>query len=536
MGQASHIQNENKWDLEETIRQAEQKFTTDLKTIATETTNDEKLLKTLVCLERRTLEQIPDEYKTYYKQLSTRFGVVFYDDRIIIPKSLRTTIIMLLHKGHAAINKMTTAAKPFWWPRMTRDIQQKCDVCFPCKMAGKNIKPQIPMTEINYLPPVEKTNQEIQLDFIGPKRSKHRRFYILLSIDRYSRWPAACICESPTGKTAKNFLEQYITLNGLPQTIRTDKGTAFTGKEFREICKSLNIKLIYGTPYIHTPTGLVERGIRTLKEYLRKNLEEGYNINEALSRSLNVMRTTVHSSIKETPFERHYGRKPRMEIHNYLNISPNKHYNVSARPETLQVYTFTNGNGAYDQLVMKAPRKLKEDVSNKFPYLFLEKKQSKEKFESAYENKPQTAVAGTKHTITTDKNKITHRKRISKPLNPIFQNPLSRRGENPRGKDGRFLQQGQLDEDTEEQDVTAEHSENWMRRNTPPIHPNTRGKHTGQNTGNGEYNNQSSVRQRTKKIDKRQKTKHKHNTRIDNKPQTNYRRRPKHDNSSRPKR
>ena len=114
--QASRIQNENKWDLEETIRQAEQKFTTDLKTIATETSNDEKLLKTLVCLERRTLDQIPDEYKPYKKQLSLRFGVVFYEDRIIIPKALRYTIIMLLHKGHAAINKMMAAAKLFWWP------------------------------------------------------------------------------------------------------------------------------------------------------------------------------------------------------------------------------------------------------------------------------------------------------------------------------------------------------------------------------------------------------------------------------------
>ena len=208
------------------------------------------------------------------------------------------------------------------------------------------------------------------------------------------------------------------------------------------------------------------------------------------------MRTTVHSSIKETPFERRYGRKPRTEIHNYLNISPNKHYNVSARPETLQVYTFTNGNGAYDQLVMKAPRKLKEDVSNKFPYLFLEKKQNKEKFESAYENKPQTAVAGTKHTITTDKNEIIHRKWISKPLNPIFQNPLSRRGENPRGKHGRFLQQGQLEKDTEEQ---GRNSGTFRKMQ----YPNTRGKHPGQNTGNGEYNNQSSVQQRTKKIDKR---------------------------------
>ena len=94
-------------------------------------------------------------------------------------------------------------------------------------------------------------------------------------------------------------MEQYKTPNSLPQTIRTDKGTAFTGKEFRDFCKSLKIKLIYGTRYIHTPTGLVERGIKTLKEYIRTNLEEGYVINEALSRSLNVMRMTVHSSIKK---------------------------------------------------------------------------------------------------------------------------------------------------------------------------------------------------------------------------------------------
>ena len=156
VGQTSHVQEENKWDSEETIRQAEQKVTMDLRTIAKERTNDEKLLKMLVCLERRTLEQIPDVYKSYQKQLSTRFGVLFYDARIFIPKSFRTTFIMLLHNGHAVINKMTAAAKPFWWPRLVRDIQQKCDECILCKMAGKNIKPQLPITEINYLAPAEK--------------------------------------------------------------------------------------------------------------------------------------------------------------------------------------------------------------------------------------------------------------------------------------------------------------------------------------------------------------------------------------------
>ena len=241
MGTASRVQYNEEWDLEETIRQAEQKLSTDLRTIADETTNDEKLIKTLVCLERRSYELIPDEYKNYHKNMSTRFGVVFYNDKIVIMKPLRKTVILLLHKGHTAINKMTHAAKPFSWPKLNKDIQTKCNECIPCKMSGKSLKLQIPMTEINYLPPVEKPNEEIQLDFIGPIRFKHRRFYILISIDRYSRWPAACICEDPTSKTAKVFLQQYILMNGIPQVFRTDKGTAFTGKEFRQMCKNIHI-------------------------------------------------------------------------------------------------------------------------------------------------------------------------------------------------------------------------------------------------------------------------------------------------------
>ena len=35
-------------------------------------------------------------------------------------------------------------------------------------MCGKSIKPNIPSTETNSLPPVNSPNEEIQLDFIGP--------------------------------------------------------------------------------------------------------------------------------------------------------------------------------------------------------------------------------------------------------------------------------------------------------------------------------------------------------------------------------
>ena len=48
METASKLQYDDQWDLEETVRQVYQKFSPDLRIIADETTNDEKLLKTLV--------------------------------------------------------------------------------------------------------------------------------------------------------------------------------------------------------------------------------------------------------------------------------------------------------------------------------------------------------------------------------------------------------------------------------------------------------------------------------------------------------
>ena len=72
------------------------------------------------------------------------------------------------------------------------------------------------------------------------------------------------------------------------------------------------------------------------------------------------MLTTVHSKIKETPFERHYGRKPRTELFNFSNVLTDNYKHISVYPETLQFYSFNKKRG-YDQLIMKTRRRLKCD-------------------------------------------------------------------------------------------------------------------------------------------------------------------------------
>ena len=463
MGHAPKVAalDENAWDLEQAVRETEKNFSTDLQLLMTETTNDPTLLKTLVSLERQQHELIPEEYQMHKRKLSSRFGLVFIEDKIIVPKNLRATIISLLHKGHPAINKMSLAARHFWWPRMTEAIQKKCETCLPCKMSGKNIKPNIPSTEINSLPPLDNPNEEIQLDFIGPMTENNRRFYILLSMDRYSKWPAASFCTSTDGETAVKFLDQYIRLNGIPKIIRIDKATAFTGRLFRDFCKKHYIKLIYGTPYIHTPTGLVERGVRTLKENLLTNIKAGERFGKALDISLDVMRKTPHTRLKKSAFELHYGRKPNTEISNLLNLDEIEKLtkrSVSAKPDTLQVYSFSGAGGVSDQLPMK-PKKNSKGVS--CPFFFLEKKHQRNKLESAYSDKPQLAISGTNHTVTTPNGRVIHRKMISKPID--FNQENTNRGIGPRGPDGRFVKSPSkhqramiIDSDTESETLPME--------------------------------------------------------------------------------
>ena len=387
----------------------------------------------------------------FKKKLSTRFGLIFYEDNIIIPKTLRTTIITLLHKGHPAINKMNLAAKGVWWPRLTEQIQKKCEDCVPCRASGKNIKPNIPHSEINFLPELQEPNEEIQLDFIGPIRFNHKPFYILLAMDRYSKWPSACICKRTDGTTVINFMNQLTMVHGIPKTIRTDKGTAFTGKKFRNYCRSKNIKLIYGTPNLHTPTGLVERGVRSLKESMLTNLKDNKSMNESIDLALEVMRMTPHTRLKKSAFELHFGRKPNTELSNLLGTNPNA--NILANPETLQIYSFSNKGQMADILPMRSTkRSAKDNVSKTYPFKFLERNPNAKSFDSKYKENVQTAINGTDHTITTQDNRIIHRKLISNPLKNCLQDN-SKRGKGPRNKDGKFRKQNtESTENVEEQE------------------------------------------------------------------------------------
>ena len=82
------------------------------------------------------------------------------------------------------------------------------------------------------------------MDFAGPLTNNNKDTYILVTVDRYSRYPHAEIYNNCDLDTALNFLKDYIKFHGIPRSIRCDQAQAFKAKNFEIFCKDNNIRLI----------------------------------------------------------------------------------------------------------------------------------------------------------------------------------------------------------------------------------------------------------------------------------------------------
>ena len=252
---------------EDDIRAAELDFMLDLETLIKETAADPDLIEVQCCIKDNNTQAIPDDYKQVAKKLIHRWGITMMDDRIVIPKSLRYAALNALHFGHPGINKMCNDAVIFWWPNMRADIEKKAKTCSACLNAGKNLKTQLPSTEKSKLEPPKFPGEEIQIDFTGKLNSKllDSSPVILVAVDKCSRWPVAKTCKNTNHDTVITFLREYINVYGVPKTIKLENVSAFISKEYKSFCKEYNIIRKYGTPNLHTGTGLVERTIQSLK-------------------------------------------------------------------------------------------------------------------------------------------------------------------------------------------------------------------------------------------------------------------------------
>ena len=95
----------------EAIKKAEKDFSVDLPLLVDGTAKDTKILDAIIALENVQPDKIFYPYRPHREHLATHFGLLFYNDKIIVPEAMRSTIISMLHQGHVSTNKMDQQAE-----------------------------------------------------------------------------------------------------------------------------------------------------------------------------------------------------------------------------------------------------------------------------------------------------------------------------------------------------------------------------------------------------------------------------------------
>ena len=77
---------------------------------------------------RRTTNVKVSKFWPYRESLHVLDGVILYYVRVVIPTSLCSRVLQILHSAHQGVSAMESHARAIvFWPRITKDIQSLCN-------------------------------------------------------------------------------------------------------------------------------------------------------------------------------------------------------------------------------------------------------------------------------------------------------------------------------------------------------------------------------------------------------------------------
>ncbi|CAH8603123.1 unnamed protein product [Schistosoma intercalatum] len=112
---------------------------------------------------------------------TTPDGVLCLNDRVVIPHSLRKSILDDLHSGHFGVEKMKSLSRlTCWWAEINADICRTANNCEKCHQLKSQPSKWTPW------PVWSEAWQRVHADYCGPFQ---RKYYEPVVIDSFSKWP-----------------------------------------------------------------------------------------------------------------------------------------------------------------------------------------------------------------------------------------------------------------------------------------------------------------------------------------------------------
>lgn len=290
---------------------------------------------------------------TYYYNLRLKFNTqdncLFYEDRLVIPKTLQNTILSMLHKDHEGIVRMKLNARSiFWWKNMNVDIENVAKVCDVCQVS-QNVKKE---HTVSSWPEVKKPMERIHLDLFY-----FQKYTLLIIVDVYSKFIDVKILNKSDVHSLISQIQQFFSYFGLASEIVTDNGPPFNSWKLETFCRENNIKLTKTPPYHPQSNTYAERSVQTAKKYfykyvLDKKLEK-FTMREKIIRFTSAYNSTPSSVTGESPTDRIFSFK----VKTCVNIINHRYHAIQDHAVTVnkKVRFNLNENKGYSKKDRETP-------------------------------------------------------------------------------------------------------------------------------------------------------------------------------------
>ena len=235
-------------------------------------------------------------------------GVIQWKDLILIPPSCRESILNFLHSGHLGIEKMKSLARmTCWWPTINNDIANVVRECKHCCNKNSRVTYNLSPWPVSYKP-----MQRLHGDYCGPFLNK---YYALVLIDSYSRFPEVFLTTHATSDFTRKVLQKFFAREGIAQVLVTDNGTHFRSDEFEKWLKLCGCSHVFSPPRHPQSNGLAENFVKILKSAISaitpSNLTE---LDKCIDNFLLQYRNSQHCVTKQTPAFLFKGRNLRSAL------------------------------------------------------------------------------------------------------------------------------------------------------------------------------------------------------------------------------
>jgi uncharacterized protein len=195
-------------------------------------------------------------------------NLLFKGQSVIIPMSLRSEILSILHEGHLGIEKTKGQARgTVYWPNINSDIESKIKQCEYCLMHMNN-KPKDPlMSHEQPIYPWEK----VSVDLFDYKSRKY-----LLVVDSYSNYiEVVHLSKGSDSNAVIANLKSIFARHGIPLQLMSDNGPPFNSQAFKVFSLNWNFEHITSSPYLPRSNGLAEVSVKIVKNIFKKCEESG---------------------------------------------------------------------------------------------------------------------------------------------------------------------------------------------------------------------------------------------------------------------